>query len=498
MSSVPTYSTSPGMPPAPRQRRLSTARARIIGWMLLLVLAALALLTLVTWQLSVDDVNRRMDEALRSEIREFGTLTESGIDPATGRPFAGVDEVLNVAITYNLARPNEKFLGYVDGRFAYQSRQQAPVLLANDPNFTAQVATVREPTEGRYDSEAGEVRYLAVPVRLDGDPRHGVIVAAYFADQERQDVNEIARLMLGVGVGTVLLATAGAWVVAGRILRPLRDITATARSITDTDLSRRIPQRSDRPGDEIGELVNTVNAMLDRVESAVVEQRRFVDDAGHELRTPITIVRGHLEVLDPADPEDVANTVELVDDELGRMNRMVSDLLLLARSEQPEFLRPEPVDLAALTEAIFDKVTGLGERDWVLDSVARVEAVLDPQRVTQAVVALADNAVHHTSDGARIALGSDHGPGVVRFWVADSGVGVAEEDRERIFERFARGGSGRRSDGAGLGLSIVRAIAVAHGGRVTLDSEPGRGATFTVEVPAVAAPPHGRHTEGRR
>jgi two-component system OmpR family sensor kinase len=238
--------------------------------------------------------------------------------------------------------------------------------------------------------------------------------------------------------------------------------------------------------------------MLDRVESAVVEQRRFVDDAGHELRTPITIVRGHLEVLDPADPEDVANTVELVDDELGRMNRMVSDLLLLARSEQPEFLRPEPVDLAALTEAIFDKVTGLGERDWVLDSVARVEAVLDPQRVTQAVVALADNAVHHTSDGARIALGSDHGPGVVRFWVADSGVGVAEEDRERIFERFARGGSGRRSDGAGLGLSIVRAIAVAHGGRVTLDSEPGRGATFTVEVPAVAAPPHGRHTEGRR
>jgi two-component system OmpR family sensor kinase len=247
MSSVPTYSTSPGMPSAPRQRRLSTARARIIGWMLLLVLAALALLTLVTWQLSVDDVNRRMDEALRSEIREFGTLTESGIDPATGRPFAGVDEVLNVAITYNLARPNEKFLGYVDGRFAYQSRQQAPVLLANDPNFTAQVATVREPTEGRYDSEAGEVRYLAVPVRLDGDPRHGVIVAAYFADQERQDVNEIARLMLGVGVGTVLLATAGAWVVAGRILRPLRDITATARSITDTDLSRRIPQRSDRP-----------------------------------------------------------------------------------------------------------------------------------------------------------------------------------------------------------------------------------------------------------
>ncbi len=326
-----------------------------------------------------------------------------------------------------------------------------------------------------------------------------MIVAAYFADQEREDVNEVARLMLGAGAGTILLVAAGAWVVAGRILRPLRDITVTARSITDTDLSRRIPQPSRRPGDEIGELVDTVNAMLDRVENGVAAQRRFVDDAGHELRTPITIVRGHLEVLDPADPEDVRDTVALVEDELVRMNRMVSDLLLLARSEQPEFLHAEPTDVAALTEAIFDKITGLGERDWALDHVADTSAVLDPQRITQAVVALADNAARYTPEGGRIALASHRDDDVVRFQVADSGPGIAEEDRERIFERFARGGSGRRSEGAGLGLSIVRAIAVAHGGRVTVDSEPGRGAVFTVEVPVVAAPPHpGRHNEGGR
>lgn len=485
--------------PTPRRRGPSTARTRIIGWMLLLVLVALAVLTLVTWRLSVEDVNHRMDDALRGEIEEFSTLTESGLNPATGQPFTGVDEVLEIAITYNLARPNEKFLGYVDGTFVYQSRQQAPVLLADDPKFTALVSTVEAPEEGSYESAAGEVRYLAVPVRLADDPRRGVIVAAYFADQERQNVNEIARLMLGAGAGTILLVAAGAWVVAGRILRPLRDITVTARSITDTDLSRRIPRPSHRPGDEIGELVDTVNAMLDRVESGVAVQRRFVDDAGHELRTPITIVRGHLEVLDPTDPEDVRDTVALVDDELVRMNRMVSDLLLLARSEQPEFLHAEPVDVAALTEAIFDKITGLGERDWVLDHVADTPAVLDPQRITQAVVALADNAVRYTSEGGRITFASHGGDDVIRFRVADSGPGIAEEDRERIFERFARGSSGRRSEGAGLGLSIVRAIAVAHGGRVTVDSEPGRGAVFTVEVPVVAAPPHpGGHNEGGR
>lgn len=488
-STDPEESASERARTSPR-RGFSTARTRIVGWVLLLVSAALAILTLVTWRLSVDDVDRRMDRALRSEIEEFGTLTEGGIDPATGQTFSGVDQVLNIAITYNLARPNEKFLGYVDGTFTYQSRQQAPVLLANDPAFTALVANVREPKDGVYESAAGEVRYLAVPVRLDGDPRQGVIVAAYFADQERQDVNEISRLMLFAGAGTVLLAVAGAWVVAGRILRPLRDITVTARSITDTDLSRRIPRSSGRPGDEIGELVDTVNAMLDRVESAVAVQRRFVDDAGHELRTPITIVRGHLEVLDPTDGDDVTNTVALVDDELGRMNRMVSDLLLLARSEQPEFMRAESVDVAALTEAIFDKITGLGERNWALGGVAQGDAVLDPQRITQAVVALADNAARHTPEEGRIIVASEQGDGVVRFSVADSGSGVAPEDRQRIFERFARG-QGRRSEGAGLGLSIVRAIAVAHGGRVTLDSEPGHGATFTVEVPT-------QHSEGGR
>ncbi|EHK87751.1 ATP-binding protein [Saccharomonospora azurea] len=484
---------------APRRRALSTARARIIAWMLLLVFVALAVLTLVTWRLSVDDVDARMDEALRSEIEEFTNLTQSGIDPSTGQAFSGVDQVLEVAITYNLARPNEKFLGYIDGTFAYQSRQQAPVLLANDRAFTDLVATVDRPKEGFYESAAGEVRYIAVPVSLAQDPRRGVIVAAYFADQEREDVNDIARLMAGAGAATILLVAAGAWVVAGRILRPLRDITATARSITDTDLSRRIPQASRRPGDEIGELVDTVNAMLDRVENAVAVQRRFVDDAGHELRTPITIVRGHLEVLDTSDPDDVAGTLALVEDELMRMNRMVSDLLLLAKSEQPEFLRAEPVDVAALTSSVFDKITGLGEREWVLDHVADTEAVLDPQRITQAVVALADNAARHTEVGGRIAFSSHSSGGMVRFSVKDSGPGVSAEDRERIFERFARGGSGRRSEGAGLGLSIVRAIAAAHGGRVTLDSEPGQGAMFTVEVPVVAAPPHpGRHTEGGR
>ena len=158
-------------------------------------------------------------------------------------------------------------------------------------------------------------------------------------------------------------------------------------------------------GDELGDLVATVNGMLDRVETGVAAQRRFVDDAGHELRTPITIIRGHLEVLDPNDPADVSSTVALVDDELERMNRMVSDLLLLAQSEQPAFLHPELVDVGSLTTDTFDKVALLGEHDFVVESVAEVQAILDPQRITQTMVALADNACRYTDSGGRIGLG---------------------------------------------------------------------------------------------
>ena len=477
--------------PATRRRRWvpRAARTRIIGWVLLLVLLALAVVTFVTWRLLIATTNERIDITLEAEVGEFRTIVESEVNPETGEPFASVNEVVRTLITYNLARPNEKFLGYVNGEYRYQSRLQADIVLGEDPAFARLVGRVTEPVRGRYDSAAGEVRYLAIPVELEGDARQAVAVVAYFADQEREAAHETARLMLAVGGATVLLAAAGAWVVAGRILRPVRDVADTAQGITETDLSGRIPV-DEAAHDELADLARSVNAMLDRVEGGVAAQRRFLDDAGHELRTPITIVRGHLEVVDRRDPDDVRETIALVDDELGRMNRIVSDLLLLARAEQPQFVRPQPVDVEALTHEVLDKVSGLGVRAWTLESVAHVDAVLDPQRVTQALVALADNAVHHTAAGDRIGLGSRLEGGELRFWVSDSGPGIPEEERGRVLERFARGSSGaRRSDGAGLGLSIVQAIARAHGGRLVLESIVGRGTTVSVVLPARIADP---------
>jgi signal transduction histidine kinase len=307
-----------------------------------------------------------------------------------------------------------------------------------------------------------------------------VFVVAASLTSERQEVEDAVRLAALVLLSVLLIASVLAWLVAGRVLAPLRLLADTARSIGETDLTRRIPVSG---RDEIADLSRTFNAMLDRLEAAFQTQRRFVSDASHELRTPITIVRGHLELLGD-DPDERRETIALVTDELDRMSRFVDDLLLLARAERDDFLRVAEVELGALTDELLDKAVALGDRRWQLEGRGEAVLVADRQRLTQAVMGLAQNAVQHTAPGDPIWIGSEVDHDEARLWVRDTGPGVAPEDQERIFARFARASaSRRRSEGAGLGLAIVRAIAEAHGGRVGLSSRPGAGATFAVIIP---------------
>jgi signal transduction histidine kinase len=235
---------------------------------------------------------------------------------------------------------------------------------------------------------------------------------------------------------------------------------------------------------EIAQLTSTFNEMLDRLEAAFVTQRRFIDDAGHELRTPITIIRGHLELIGD-DSEEREEVRRLVLDELDRMSRMVEDLLLLSRAGQPNFLDPHPIDVGEFTEEIAAKSRALSrKRRWQMAESAPVVLVADRQRLTQALMNLADNAVTHSNADSTITLGSRAAEDTVYFWVKDDGPGIGLTDQQRIFERFARGRSGRRpTEGAGLGLAIVKAIVEAHGGKVNVTSAPGEGSTFTLALP---------------
>jgi signal transduction histidine kinase len=264
------------------------------------------------------------------------------------------------------------------------------------------------------------------------------------------------------------------------LLSPLHQLRETAHAITETDLSRRLTVRGT---DEIAELSLTFNNMLDRLQAAFTSQQDFIKDVSHELRTPITIIRGHLELLGN-DPQEQQETIALVQDELKRMSRFVNDLLLLMRVERPNFLRWESIDLETFTEELFAKARGLASRNWQLEAKATGEILGDRQRLTQVMMNLAQNATQYTQEQDAIAIGTAVTGSEVRFWVRDTGEGIDPEDQERIFDRFARGSnSERRSDGSGLGLSIVYALVKAHNGHVELFSHLGEGARFTVVLP---------------
>jgi signal transduction histidine kinase len=182
------------------------------------------------------------------------------------------------------------------------------------------------------------------------------------------------------------------------------------------------------------------------------------------------------------DPGDRELTMALVMRELDRMRRIVDELLLLAKSRRPDFLHPRPVELAELTVELLAAARVLGDRRWRLDGLAEETVLADDERLTQALMQLVENAVAHTEAGDSIEIGSAVRDSRVELWVRDTGPGVGVDVRERLFDRFSRG-NGSTREGAGLGLAIVASIADAHGGSVRLDSSPGHGATFTLDLP---------------
>jgi signal transduction histidine kinase len=310
----------------------------------------------------------------------------------------------------------------------------------------------------------------------------GTFVVARFYEPELTEIDAAVRVMAVTSAVVLVVSSVVGWLTVGGVVAPIRRITRTARRISDTDLSERIPVSGH---DEVAELTSTFNGMLDRLETAFGDQRRFLDDIGHELRTPLTIVRGQLELL-PEDSDERRQTLDLCLEEIDRMNRYVTELILLAKSEKPDFLRLAPVDLTELTENMQTRAVALApDRTWQVDASAPAVIEADPDRLNQAWLNLVNNAVQHTGPGGLVAIGSSVVNGEVRLWVRDNGPGVPLDEQEHIFERFGRGADTRirRSEGTGLGLSIVSAIGRAHGGRVELESRAGQGARFTLVIP---------------
>jgi signal transduction histidine kinase len=500
-----------------RWRPFASVRSRILGWSVLLLAAAFAASTLAMHVFLVRQLDGRVNAELSHEIAEFRSLeAQRAAGRDTGRgdgPATSVLALLRTRTSQAVLERDTVLVGLIGGRIVAVSGNSSPAALGATRELLARWSAVaRQPgapqpgvlrvggtqsagraaVSGSAPLAGGPAQYLAVPASVPGAPVTGVFVALVLTGGGQAGIARTTRLQAEVGGVALLLGALVAWLIAGRVLRPLRDTTELAGRITDTDISGRIPvrgsgqgRRASRSSSEISELAHTLNRMLDRLEAALTTQRRFLADAGHELRTPITIIQGNLDTLAASTDED-AQTLVIVADELARMARLVDELTLLARSERPDFLRQEPVDLAALTTSLAVKARALDPADegrFTLTGTAPGEGVLDRQRVTQAVMQLAANAVAHTPPGTTVEIGSAAVGGTLEFRVSDHGSGIPPHQRDLVFERFARLDS-RRTGGTGLGLSIVAAIAAAHGGtaRVTR-TEPAGGAAFVLSIP---------------
>ena len=300
---------------------------------------------------------------------------------------------------------------------------------------------------------------------------------------ERAHVLDLSLAEAGVAL---LVGVASAFFLLRRLLRTVGRITETANEIGKGELDQRLGEQG--INDEVGELARTFDSMLDNLETAMVGQRRLLSDVSHQLRTPLTVARGHLEVLARTGVDDelaVRETLSLVIDELDHMALLIERLLTLGRAMEPDLLVPAPLELPEFLSSLIGAISVLAPRRFILAPTPELVILADREQLRGAIVNLLDNAIHATSTDDQIALGAerDHVSGEVRVVVEDSGHGIPTRERDAALQRFARPGA-RDAGGSGLGLAIAKAVAIAHGGSITIDQSPLLGgARVAIVIP---------------
>ena len=333
-------------------------------------------------------------------------------------------------------------------------------------------------------------RGYLVPIAGDKEPRGFVLVGRSL--QQIDDALGTLRILLIVGnLAGLALAVGVGWLITRNSLRPIEEITNTARSIA---LSQGFGQRLTvgKSRDEVGTLAVTFNEMLASLDEAYAAQRRFVADASHELRSPLTSIRSNIDILRralDAPREDRAEALADVAAEVDRLSRLTSDLLLLARSDAGHKVEMSKLSLDHLVTDVHRRMETQARGVALRLGPARKVTVMGNQVwLKQLLLILLDNALKYTPSGGSVNLSLERDGGSALVKVSDTGIGIAAEDLPHVFERFYRADKARARDegGAGLGLAIARWIAEEHDGDLTVESEPGRGTTFTLRLPIVS------------
>ncbi|OFI37353.1 two-component sensor histidine kinase [Arthrobacter sp. SW1] len=500
---------------------LRSVRFRVLAAALALMAAGLVASGASTHAVQLARLNERVNEELLGQSARLRAVAEQGA--RDGRPYTSLEELFTAFLQGATPGSHESVMAMLgDGTTLLPAGNQATVLNTTDVLERIQSEHLGSRTVFRDMSIDGRTVRLAIsPVALGtvalgtgnagnpgaGSPEQGILLASNEIGRQREEVLASLWTFGAASLAILLLAGGAGFVVVGRLLDPVHRLRRATEDITFEDLSTRV--KVPAGDDDVSQLAVNFNHMLDRLESGFAEQRRFLDDAGHELRTPLTIISGHLELLQAGDPRDVEQTRALLLEELERMQALVDDLLVLARSGRPDFIHGTWFDTRAFLEAAMERIKVLADRRWRIDGNPSGRILADRNRLLQAVEQLAANAVRSTLPQDTIALGAawvgtpepgqppsdtaslaEASPPGLEIWVADSGCGILPEDQERIFERFFRARRPHGREGSGLGLPIVKAIAEAHGGSLRVESDLGRGARFVLWIPE-GSPPAG-------
>jgi two-component system, OmpR family, sensor kinase len=472
----------------PRRTPWRWLRVRVPLTAMAVFAVSLAAAAILAYELLLQDGRSDIEIVLAREHERFersiaALLTETREDDPTADDLTALEEAVRRYLELNPSTASYwTIVTFQDGlRLAASNGPPELEPLFTDRTLPAGRLNTREVID--TGTEAGEILTSSVPILLGGEQLATLQIVAPMAPV-RSGAREAAYLLAAAAgasllVGGVLLA-ATLW----RSLQPLGALAAAARS---TDL-RRLDARVEEPdsGDEVALLAAEFNRMLDRLESATSQQQEFLASVGHELRTPITIARGNLELLttvDRDDPEAVAATVAIVGDELGRMGRLVEDLMTIARVRTPDFVRPRQLDLVSWFEELELKLraTADGQRVSIVPPPP-VTLYADPDRLTQAVLNLTTNAAVHNPPGTPIRIHATLDPehDHLLLVVEDEGHGIDPAIIDEVFAPFVRAGDAR--DSTGLGLAVVHAVVTAHGGRIGVRSD-RTGTAITLALP---------------
>lgn len=468
---------------AVRWRRFGITTRLMVGYSLILSLA-MAAVVYQSDRMITQRLQNSLSTDLADEVSEFSTATAHRPAGQSLEAFAtdwmqshGYGRVRLVVIPASPAPGSARVLSEPGARW-----------LAGLPRVVGwTTAPPRATTTFTARARQGTYRVRGGPLVVSGHVIGTYAVAANL-DVVNTDRNEQLALVAFDGLLALLVAIGAGFLLLRRALRTVNTVTQAADDARRGDLSHRLAYEG--PDDEVGRLARTVDAMLTQLDASFTAQRRLLADVSHQLRTPLTVVRGHLDVLARQHTDldgELAETVALVSDELTQMSRMVDRLLLLGHALEPDFLLEQRIELPALVHEVFDAARVMAPRHWVLHPVPDVGIWGDQAKLRGALLNLVDNAVKATGEAGTIELETSVGSEIV-LAVSDDGRGIAAEDQRQVFDRFRRF-AGRAYGGSGLGLAIVKAVSEAHGGRVDLESAVGVGTRVSVVLPIARVRP---------